>query len=469
MAPKKTNIKIKRSKFNLYNKKKSKAKRALRVVITVLAVCALGVLGYGLGKPLIKYLQDRNSGKPDTSALLSSMIGDVSGSGAVSEGAGSTGETSDPAPVQQMNDKIYYLPENAALSETALSSALSAAKSSGCSVVAVTLKNADGNMLYKTSIAEIKDSEEVVTGTLTASQIASMISKEGFTPAARINTLMDKTGGGIVKGNYRIVDDQGGGTWHDDRVEKGGKAWLSPFKSESISYIGNITSELSAAGFKRIICLNTRFPAFHTIDISTYLKDLPLTDNSKRLSALWNVVSSAKSGAEKNGAEIWLEISGTSLIAENQANTDAELIADKSRLGNVKIIVNYDLLNQTASSSGNTTSGSASNTSGATSSSSASNSSETSTASVSRTALASNTSGTSSTSGASNTSNTSAASGSSNKNTAVDNYTAAKDFAAKAKAALGSTEFGVRLPETITGKALEDITRALNEAGITII
>ena len=463
MAPKKTNIKIKRSKFNLYNKKKSKAKRALRVVITVLAVCALGVLGYGLGKPLIKYLQDRNTGRPDTSALISSMIGEASGSAVVSGGEGSAGETSEPAPVQQIGDRIYYLPENAALSETALSNALSAAKSSGCSVVAITLKNADGNLLYKTGIAAVKDEKEIVTGTLSASQIASAISKEGFTPAARISTLMDKTGGSAVGGNFRIVDDQGGGAWHDDRVEKGGKTWLSPFKSETVSYIGNITSELSAAGFKRIICVNTRFPSFHTIDVSTYLKDLPLTDSSKRLSALWNVVSSAKSGADKNGAELWLEISGNSLIADSRENTDAELVADKARLGNVKIIVNYDLLNKPASTAATATS---------TTSGSSVNSSATSDTAVSRAALSPNSSaasGTSSVPAASNTSNTSTTSGSSNKNTTVDNYTKAKDFAAKAKAALGSTEFGVRIPDTVTGKDLEDVTRALNEAGIVII
>ena len=73
MAPKKTNIKIKRSKINLYNKKKSKRRQALTIIITVVVVCGLGVLGYGLGKPLLKYIQDRGNSSQtdsDTSALL---------------------------------------------------------------------------------------------------------------------------------------------------------------------------------------------------------------------------------------------------------------------------------------------------------------------------------------------------------------------------------------------------------------
>lgn len=458
MAPKKTNIKIKRSKFNLYNKKKSKAKRALRVAITVVAVCALGVLGYGLGKPLMKYFRERNAKDPDTSALISSIIGAESGE--MSTAGGSSGETSGDEPAPQANDKVYYLPENAALSEAALSAELAAAKRSGCTVVAVTLKNADGNLLYKTGIAEVKDSAEVVTGTLSASRIATLISGEGFVPAARINTLMDKTAGGLVKGNYRIVDDQGGGTWHDNRPEKGGKPWLSPFKSESAGYIGSVTSELSAAGFKKIYCANTRFPAFHTVDVTTYLTDLPLTDSAKRVSALWSVVNSAKTNAEKNGAELWLEMSASSFTAESRDNTDAELVSDKTKLRDVKVIVVYDLIKDPAS---------ASTASSATASSSASGSSSTVTSTVIQTANAANSVGT----GTSSTSKASSAASSSTSTTktpaAKSDYETAKELAAKVKTALGSTDFGVRIPDYITGKTLEDITRALNEAGITIL
>lgn len=464
MAPKKTNIKIKRSKFNLYNKKKSKAKRALRVAITVVALCALGVLGYGLGKPLVKYIQDRNAGTPDTSALLSSIIDAESSEMSTII---STDNTSSTEPDPQMSGKVYYLPENAALSEASLTAELAAAKRSGCEVVAVTLKNNDGNLLYKTTIAEVKDSAEVVMGTLTASRIATLISSEGFVPAARISTLMDKTAGGIVKGNYRIVEEQGGGTWHDNRPEKGGKPWLSPFKSESVNYIGNITSELSAAGFKKIYCANTRFPAFFNVDITSNLKDLPLTEPDKRLSALWSVVNSAKSGAEKNGAEMWIEMSASAIIAENKNNTDAEIATDKTKIQGVKVIVVYDLVKAHASSTTSSGAASSSNTSAAASS--------TVTSTVTQTAHAANSAGTSTTSSTSKTSTTSSSSKTSSttsgaKTPAVkSDYETAKDFCTTAKTLLGSAEFGVRIPDYITGKTLEDITKALNEAEIAIL
>lgn len=428
MAPKKTNIKIKHSKFNLYNKKKSKARRALKIVVTVLVVCGLGVLGYGLGKPLLKYIQDKDQNSSQsgsaTSELISSIMNSqneessdssvlVSTNNPADSSSENSSDTSQPQP--QITDKIYYLPDDAAASESTLTAALADAKNSGCSVVAVTLKDTIGHLLYQTDIAGVKDTE-VVTGTLTASQIAAQINKEGFVPAVRINTLMDQLGSVYVKGNYRIADAQGGGSWHDNRVEKGGKVWMSPFKSEASQYIGNITDELSKAGFKHIICTNTRYPAFHSVDITTYLSDLPLSDSAKRTEALWSVVNAAKGSAESNGAEIWLEMSGTNLIAENKDCTDAELTADKEKLNTVKIAVNYDITDKLFS-----------------------------------------------TSNTSDTSNTSE-----DVNASVD-YKNAKVFAEKAHAALGGAPFAVRLPQELSGQALEDATKAFTEDGIAIL
>lgn len=457
MAPKKTNIKIKRSKINLYNKKKSKRRQALTIIITVVVVCGLGVLGYGLGKPLLKYIQDRGNSSQtdsDTSALLSSIMDSVSSEmpGSTDQQQSSSEQTSEPDPPLVINEKIYYLPETAALSEASLTSALAEAKKSGCSVAAVTLKDTVGHLLYKTSIAEVKDTE-TVTGTLTAAQIAQAITGEGLIPAARINTLMDQIGAIYVKGYYTFPPEQGGWRWNDDKDEKGGKPWMSPFKSESAAYIGNITNELSTAGYKHIICVNTRYPAFHGIDISTYLNHLPLKDSKKRVDALWSIVDSAKTSAEKNGAEVWLEMSGTNLIAEKRDCTDAELIADKEKLKGVKIAVNYDIATKTTGSSGTTSTPSTSNTSGTTSAPSS-----TSTPGTTSTPNTSNTSGTSEISGRAYASSGESA-----------YYQNAKNFAAKAKTALSGAEFAVRLPQDLTGTALEDVKRALAEEDITVL
>lgn len=476
MAPKKTNIKIKRSKFNLYNKKKSKARRALKIIITVVVVCGLGVLGYGLGKPLIKYLQEKNSSQPEseTSALLSSIINSGNTvstvvSSSSSSASSSEDNTSKPDPTPQA-PKIYYLSDNAASSEANLTAALADAKNSGCSVVAVTLKDTSGYLLYKSSIANVKDTE-ANAGTLSASQIAAAISKEGLTPAARINTLLDKTAPSYIDGGFRFSESQGGYGWHDNKPENGGKMWLSPFSDKTVKYIGDISEELSKSGFRHIICANTRFPAFHTVDVSTYLTHLPLNDRAKRSEALWDVLNSAKSGAEKNGAKLIIEVSASSVMAANKSCSDAEFISDKDKLNGVSIIVNYDITKGAAASQSPTTSNTTSGT--------ASRTTVTSTVSVTANAASGTTSSANSstaTNGGSNGGSSSSPSFTATPGTVVKTvpkgtteYEMAQKFAAAAKTAFGNTSFSVRLPQTLTGTSRQDVSKALSEANIAVI
>lgn len=468
MAPKKTNIKIKHSKFNLYNKKKSKARRALKIIITVVIVCGLGVLGYGLGKPLIKYLQDRNSSQPESeaSALLSSIINSentLSTVGSASSAGSSDGNTSKPEQLPQAAQKIYYLPDNAAASEANLNAALAEAKKTGCSVVAVTLKDTSGYLLYKSTLASVKDTE-IAAGTLSASQIAAAISKEGFTPAARINTLMDKTAPANMEGGFKFAESQGGYSWHDNKPESGGKMWLSPFSDKTTKYIGDISEEISKSGFKHVICVNTRFPGFHTVDVSTYLTHLPLNDSAKRSEALWNVVNAAKSGAEKNGADVIIELSASAVMATNRSCSDAELISDKEKLKTVSIIVNYDITKNSAVSATPTVSNTVSETSAAP------QPVTTSTVSVTANAAA-GTSSTSNSGGTASSPSFTATPGAVVKTVpnGMSEYDMAKSFAAAAKTAFGSASFSVRLPQTLTDTSRENVAKALSEADVTVI
>lgn len=338
MKNKKNAIKIKRSKVNLYNKRKSKRKQVLTIVITAVAACALGVLGFGLGKPLFEYFSGKNNSS-DSSSAWTPPESEASSSESTAESSSQASSVTPPEPEPEMTD-IYFLPEDAALSSASLNSALAAAKTAGVKTVAVTLKNETGNFLYKSGLKSIT-THDIITGTLSAEQICRAIKDAGFVPAAKISTLKDRLCGykDATDGGYRIAGS--GVTWHDDRDEKGGKPWLSPFKPQTLQFIGEVAEELSGAGFKHIIAVNTMYPKFHKEDISTYLSDLPLSDNKARLDALKNVVNSAKAGAEKNGAALWLEISGESVVAKNRLCTDAEIIADADIMGAAKLIIDY--------------------------------------------------------------------------------------------------------------------------------
>lgn len=339
MKKKKTNIKIKPRKYSLYTKKKSKGKQALAAIITIVAAAALCVVGYGAGKPIVEYFKNKQANPPESSVPWTPTFEESEQAPATAE---PTAESAEPESVEPEKPAVmgaYFLPENASLSSESLNGAIAAAKSNGAQAVVVTLKDDMGHLLYKTEIEGAADTD-LVTGTLTAKQICDIITKAGLTPSARINTTKDHIGGNYVGGNYMISGEES--IWHDAAVANGGKRWLSPFSEKTSAYIANITAELSRAGFKEIILSNTIFPDFHPSDYTTYLYDVPISDNNARVQALWNVIGAANNAAKANGAQIRLEMSATALYSDDRLATDAEAAADKAKLAEVALLLDYD-------------------------------------------------------------------------------------------------------------------------------
>ena len=189
---KKKNIKIKHRKYSLYQRKKSKGRKALTIILMVILIAGLCVLGYGLGRPLVDYFKNRgNESQPESAWTppASAETSSASGEGTSEKTAESAEPTVEPETEKAVS--AFILPETAVISSESLNSALAAAKSNGSTDVVVTLKDESGNFLYKTGLEGIPETQ--VTGTLTAKQIADIVTKAGLTPHARINTLLDRT------------------------------------------------------------------------------------------------------------------------------------------------------------------------------------------------------------------------------------------------------------------------------------
>ena len=183
---------IRDSKYSLYQRKKSKGRKFLTGLLMVILVAGLCVLGYGLGKPLVEYFSNRGNEPPPESAWTPPVSAEPAAPSA--EGtAEKPAESSEPTAEPEIEKTVsaFILPETAALSSESLNSALAAAKNSGCTDITVTLKDEAGSFLYKTALKDIPESQ--ITGTLTAKQIADIITRAGMTPHARINTLLDRT------------------------------------------------------------------------------------------------------------------------------------------------------------------------------------------------------------------------------------------------------------------------------------
>jgi len=348
MSKKKTNIKIKKSKFNLYNKRKSKTRQAVSLIITIVAMCVLGVVGYGVGKPIVKYFSERDtqSGSESSDTANASSDAETPNSSvpdsSPGSAPGSVSETSEPEPIVTKYG-MYVLPENASASVEALNSALSAAKETDCTTALVTLKDDVGLLRYKSENPRIKDVSTINGGTLSAQQICDIIKKAGLTPAARISTLKDAAAAPLA-GCYMF--DDGTTRWLDEAPERGGKMWLDPFEADSGNYIAEVIRELSDAGFKEIVCTNVMFPYFHQVDIDQWLSRLDLNNMEKRCDALWSFMDKVKAEAAKTDTKLWVEMSGANLINPERGSLDSELANDPERLKTIPIIVEYTVTSE---------------------------------------------------------------------------------------------------------------------------
>lgn len=333
-------IKIKHRKYSLYQRKRSKSRKVLTVLLMVVLVAGLCVLGYGLGRPLVNYFQNRGNESQTSSAWTPPSSAEISSSAEGTSDRSTAEATKEPTQEAQEQKTVnsFILPESAVSSSESLNSALAAAKNGNYTDITVTLKDESGNFLYKTGIDGIPETQ--ITGSLTAKQIADIITKAGFIPRARINTLLDRTSQTFGGENvcYMIAD---GGIWHDYYVDQGGKSWLDPFEDATAKYLSAITSEISDAGFRSIILANTRYPAFNPQDYTNFLRQLNISDDTARLEALWKVTDACVTAAKPSGAEIAVEVDSADLLADEKALTSAEITSDKAKLKNTVLMVDY--------------------------------------------------------------------------------------------------------------------------------
>lgn len=328
----KQNIKIKRSKGRLYKKKKSAFRKVLEVILMVLVVGVLGVVGYSAAGPLISYIQGEGDGStttpwepPESSTPEESESSDTSDSESsatttesVSDGSGS-----------------YLLPVTALVNQTALNKALDAAENSGFTQIIVPVKDDEGHLLYSSMMNPVKGTD-VVTGTMPAGQITSVIKNRGFTSVkALVPTLFDRTTPLYVEDmGYRFANN--GSNWLDATAENGGKRWVDPFRDGTKQYYSQLVKELLGGGFDEVLLSELRFPAFTAYD-ETILDARNFTATRySALTSLYNTVNTAAGNKAAAAVDIADVLAG---YGKGFSGT-AEVLADKSFTGTVYLMIN---------------------------------------------------------------------------------------------------------------------------------
>lgn len=321
-------IKIKRSKNRLYKKKKSGAKVAAETVIFVLIAGALVFVGYSAAGPLIELWSGGTETQIEGWTPTPPPELSEEGSDTVTEGE----VTAEPITTQEeISGEIgaFIMSESDIASPAALNNAIEKAKDSGYLQVLVPLKNKEGNLLYKSNISYIKDTD-IITGTMPAGQIASLIKSNGLVPKALISALMDNNSPSYVEGaGYRFADDSY--FWLDAAAANGGKRWLDPFLDGTKKYLSDLSRELKSSGFEEVILSQLRFPDFTTYD-QTILDNRSFTDD--RYKALSSVYIASYNASEKKSS-VSVDLKDVLSGYGQSFSGTAEILNDKTFTGTV--------------------------------------------------------------------------------------------------------------------------------------
>ena len=323
----KRNTKIKRSRGSLYKKRKSTGRKVAEVLLLVIVAGALIFVGYSAAGPIISYF------KGETSASDEDLSWTPPESSAPEESTSDTEEDTDTGPTPsetqpQASSAGNYVLSEAAMKDTAsLAKALAAAKNAGFSRVVLPVKNQPGNLLYKTTVPAVKDSE-LITGTMTAPQIISVVKSQGLEAAALFPALHDHLTPAYVEDTgYWFADESS--AWLDNSPDRGGKRWIDPFRSGTAQFFSSLCAELKSAGFSEILLSDMRFPAFTEYDRTILNGKYFTADRYTALTSLYGKINTAVSGKAA------VVITMSDLAA---GGGSAEILSDSSFSGTVYLM-----------------------------------------------------------------------------------------------------------------------------------
>ena len=345
----KKGFKVKRSRRNLYKKRKSTGRKIFEGVLFVVILGALVFVGYSVASPLIKFF----GGSGNTSSVSEpawtppESLPDTTSSDDTSTAPGSdtsktdnTTSSNESKPAEVTSAYAVLAPDTAIQSEDALNKYLATAKDSGYNTVVFSLKNTTGELLYKSALAAVKDNTDVNKGKLTAAQIVKACKAADITPVAAVTTLYDrKTPYLFDSAGYVITD--GNWSWLDAAADNGGKPWTTPYSTEAVNYYADICGELAKAGFADIELENTIFPNFQSYDYSLLSKDLQNANRSEKLAAL--AEACAKKAVEAK-ATATVEIKADALLTMPVMAYDgtAEIWSAKDKMADAGVLVTMD-------------------------------------------------------------------------------------------------------------------------------
>ena len=291
--------KVKRYRRSFYTGRQ----RAARIIGGAAALVALFVAGWLVGPAVINF---------GTSTWYSIMRGDsdkapTSTSQSVSQPESGSGESqgqaaSEPQPTTQPQPEGDMTQGGwAFLDPASLTSADAAAQlagqlaGEGARYAVVPLKDSTGSVHYASALPAA--AAGLSTTQIDGAAVASALKEQGIVPVAGVCAFQDP----LAASANREMAVKYQGTdylWLDAAQDKGGKAWLNPWSSAAVDYIGGIIDEAKAMGFEQIWLTGVQLPTTAGRDKASYGDTAGVTEAQCLANAL---------AAWQEKADCWVE------------------------------------------------------------------------------------------------------------------------------------------------------------------
>ena len=287
-------------------------KNALNILLIILSLVVVVFLIYSISGPIANYFKNRaieSEAEPWRPAPLPDQL--IAENNIEKENPVTPIDEPSNANIKStQNFSACFIPVTSMASSETLKDALQMARADGYTAAVVTLKDKGGSFYYNTSSEMAGLADNAVKSDLTAEHICTLIKAAGLKPIASVNLLEDHNiYGGYKQGAYKFENSTS--TWYDNRVESGGKPWLSPFEADTKDFVAFISDEVSKAGFESIIFDGIVFPPFRQSDLNYIGSTVKAAD---RYLGLVNIANIATEAANKNGAASMLKITAEDII-----------------------------------------------------------------------------------------------------------------------------------------------------------
>lgn len=293
--------KVKRYRRSFY----SGRQRAARIAGGVVALAALFAVGWLAGPAVIDFgtstwysivRGDSDTPPASTSAPQSAAQSESSAPESQGQAASEPQPTAEPQATQDMTQGGWAFLEPSSLTGADAATQLAGQLAEeGVAYAVVPLKDSTGSVYYASELEAAAAS--LSTTQIDGAAVAAALKEQGIVPVAGVCAFQDPLAASANR--EMAVKYQGSDyLWLDAAQDKGGKAWLNPWSSAAVDYIGGIIDEARAMGFEQVWLTGVQLPTTAGRDKASYGDTAGVTEAQCLANAL---------AAWQDKADCWVE------------------------------------------------------------------------------------------------------------------------------------------------------------------